>query len=121
MIVDEQRKMVMMLKKAEYIEGFLQPDNQILDKLAKENRDIRDIEPNIGIELYPEMLERCIQLTRKNGLIVADDVLFKPMGIRSELSDPVHQYNEMVCTDERLYTTILPIGDGMAISVKLRD
>lgn len=71
--------------------------------------------------LYPLLLERSVQLTRKFGIIVADDALFKPRGIPAKFSDPVHQYNQLVFADARLYSTILPIGDGITISVKLSD
>lgn len=71
--------------------------------------------------LYSPMLEKCISLTRKNGLIIADDVLFKPMGIPEKFSEPVHEYLKKVFSDKRLYNTILPIGDGLAISMKLCD
>jgi predicted O-methyltransferase YrrM len=71
--------------------------------------------------LYCAMLEKCIELTRKNGLILADDALFKPMGIPDKFSEPVHRYLEKVFADNRLYSTILHIGDGVAISTKLTD
>lgn len=69
--------------------------------------------------LYVPMLEKCIELTRKNGLIIADDVLFKPMGIPEIFSKPMDEYVKKVFSDKRLYTTILPIGDGAAISTKI--
>ncbi len=71
--------------------------------------------------LYTEMLDKCIELTRKNGLIIADDTLFKPMGIPVKFSEPMDRYNKMVFSDKRIYSTILPIGDGATISVKLAD
>lgn len=71
--------------------------------------------------LYSTMLEKCISLTRKNGLIIADDALFKPMGVPEKFSEPVHRYNKKVFSDKRLYSTILPIGDGVVISTKLCD
>lgn len=71
--------------------------------------------------LYSSMLEKCISLTGKNGLIIADDVLFKPMGIPEKFSEPVHEYLKKVFSDKRLYNTILPIGDGLAISMKICD
>jgi predicted O-methyltransferase YrrM len=58
--------------------------------------------------LYSSMLEECINLTRKNGLIIADDALFMPMGIPEKFSAPVHRYIEKVFSDDRLYSTILP-------------
>ena len=71
--------------------------------------------------LYSPLLERSIALTRKFGIIVADDALFKPRGIPAPFSDLMHDYNERVFADSRLYSTILPIGDGVTISVKLCD
>lgn len=71
--------------------------------------------------LYPLLLERSIALTRKFGILVADDALFKPRGIPASFSEPVHDYNQRVFADARLYSTILPIGDGVTISVKLCD
>jgi predicted O-methyltransferase YrrM len=71
--------------------------------------------------LYSPMLEKCISLTRKNGFIIADDVLFKPMGIPEKFSEPVHKYLKKVFEDKHLYSTILPIGDGVAVSMKLCD
>jgi predicted O-methyltransferase YrrM len=69
--------------------------------------------------LYPVLLNRCVELTRKHGAIVADDALFRPRGVEKKFSDPVHEYNRMVFADSRLYSTILPVGDGITISVKL--
>ena len=71
--------------------------------------------------LYPELLERCISLVRVNGIIIADDTLFKPMGIPDSLSKPMDEYNRLVFADPRLYSTILPIGDGVTVSVKIKD
>ncbi|WP_242877005.1 O-methyltransferase [Alkaliphilus peptidifermentans] len=70
-------------------------------------------------ELYTTMLENCIDITRKGGLIIADDTLFKPMGMPAQYSVPVDKYNEKVFADKRLYSIILPIGDGVTISMKL--
>lgn len=69
--------------------------------------------------LYSPMLEKCISLTRKNGLIIADDVLFKPMGIPDKFSKPMDDYVKKIFSDKRLYSTIIPIGDGLAVSTKL--
>ncbi|HPQ70762.1 MAG TPA: O-methyltransferase [bacterium] len=71
--------------------------------------------------LYPQLLSRCVELTRVGGLIVADDTLFVPMGVAEKFAAPIHRYNEMIFADPRLYSTILPIGDGVALSLKLRD
>ncbi len=89
---------------------------------------VKELEGNFDVilqdsskPLYPDMLDKCIELTRKNGLIIADDTLFKPMGIAERFSEPMDRYNKMVFSDKRLYSTILPIGDGATVSVKLTD
>jgi predicted O-methyltransferase YrrM len=69
--------------------------------------------------LYPRLLGRCVELTRRGGIIVADDTLFKPRGVDPKFSDPVDEYNRLVFADERLYSTILPIGDGLTVSLRL--
>jgi predicted O-methyltransferase YrrM len=68
--------------------------------------------------LYPIMLEKCIQKIRPGGVIAADDALFWPMGAREKLSKFMDEYNHKVFADPRLESTILPIGDGLIISVK---
>jgi predicted O-methyltransferase YrrM len=71
--------------------------------------------------LYPHLLERCIDLTRLYGVIVADDALFQPLGRPDRLSAPIDQYNHKVFSDPRLYSSILPIGDGLTLSVKVES
>jgi predicted O-methyltransferase YrrM len=71
--------------------------------------------------LYPVLMDRCVELTRRHGVIVADDALFKPKGIEAKFSDPIDEYNRLVFADPRLYSTILPIGDGITLSVRLQD
>jgi predicted O-methyltransferase YrrM len=71
--------------------------------------------------LYPILLNKTIELVRLNGIIAADDALFLPMGYEKPNAEAIHKYNIMVFNEPRLYSTILPIGDGLTLSVKLRD
>ncbi|PKK88573.1 MAG: O-methyltransferase [Candidatus Wallbacteria bacterium HGW-Wallbacteria-1] len=71
--------------------------------------------------LYPVMLERTVRLLKINGILIADDALFKPMGMAESLSGATDLYNQLIFKDKRLYSTILPIGDGLAVSVKISD
>lgn len=68
--------------------------------------------------LYPKMLDDCIEKLRPLGILIADDALFPPMGYPENLSHPIHEYNQRVLSDPRLISTILPIGDGLTISLK---
>jgi len=77
---------------------------------------------------YEPMLERIIALLRPGGVLVTDNVLcggsvvpgFPQLAPRHDPAtiDAIAGYNRRLATDTRLLTTILPIGDGVAISLK---
>ncbi len=78
-------------------------------------------------QLYGPMLERLIDLLRPGGLLVTDNVLWDgevvPGFVAIPKRDPgdtraIAEYNERLATQPRLTTTILPLRDGVAISVK---
>jgi predicted O-methyltransferase YrrM len=73
-----------------------------------------------GKYLYPLLHDKIVRLTRNGGLIIADDTLFKVNpDIRKGLGDHVDEYNKMVFADTRLYSTILPVGHGITVSLKI--
>lgn len=69
-------------------------------------------------QLYLPMLETCIQKLRPGGILVADDALFPAMDVPEHMKKPIQDYNQAVFQDDRLVSTILPIGDGMMLSFK---
>lgn len=70
--------------------------------------------------MYAPMLEDCIRLVKVGGIIVADDTLFKAMGVAGIYSDDIDKYNTIVKEDDRLCSMILPIGSGITVSVRLK-
>ncbi len=70
--------------------------------------------------LYNIVIDKCIELLKPNGLIFADDTLFLPMGFKERLAKPMDDYNKYVCCHPQLVTTILPVGDGITISLKVK-
>lgn len=75
---------------------------------------------------YPEFLPECLRLLTSGGILVSDNVLYKGMVANSELVvrrkktivKRMKDYLTAICNDERLETSIIPIGDGVAISYK---
>lgn len=75
---------------------------------------------------YPEFLPDCLRMLREGGLLVSDNVLFKGMVANDELVvrrkktivNRMRTYLELLCTDPALDTSILPVGDGVALSYK---
>lgn len=75
---------------------------------------------------YATFLEKAIAMSIPGALLVSDNILFR--GLVAEEPATVHRrhrgmvqkiksYNEMLMHDERLHTVIVPIGDGLALSV----
>lgn len=75
---------------------------------------------------YPEFLPECLRMLRPGGLLVSDNVLYKGMITGDELVvrrkrtivNRMRSYLDSICSDPSLDTSILPVGDGVALSYK---
>lgn len=75
---------------------------------------------------YPEFLPECLRMLNKGGLLVSDNVLYKGMIASDELVvrrkktivKRMRDYLDSICKNEELETSIIPIGDGVALSYK---
>ncbi|WP_027621365.1 O-methyltransferase [Acetivibrio clariflavus] len=75
---------------------------------------------------YPEFLPECLRLLSPGGLLISDNILYKGMIANDELVvrrkktivKRLRNYLDMLCNSENLETSIIPIGDGVAISYK---
>ena len=77
---------------------------------------------------YEPLLDRLVGLLRPGGVLVTDNVLWSGEVIPGYVNPPARNaadttaiaaYNQTLANDARLFTTFLPIGDGVALSVKL--
>ena len=78
--------------------------------------------------LYTPLLDRLVPLLRIGGLLITDNVLWDGEVVPGFISTPVRDpettaaiaaYNEKVTTDPRLRTSIVPLRDGVAISIRI--
>jgi len=71
---------------------------------------------------YPTALEKAIPRIRKGGLLIADNVLWSGSVIKPS-EEPstigIQTFNRLVFAEPQLLTTILPLRDGVSISLKL--
>ncbi len=75
---------------------------------------------------YVKYLPILKDLLEPNGVLVADDVLIYGWATgeaevpakRHMLAQHIREYIDAVLSDDELYTVILDVGDGMAVSVK---
>ncbi len=72
---------------------------------------------------YDEFLDKILKILNPNGLIICDNVLYKGLIANDELVTKrkrtivrnMREFLEYVSTNERFETSIIPIGDGIAL------
>lgn len=73
-------------------------------------------------KLYVELLDDCIKALRKGGVLIADDTLWHGSVVIPGENDAdtrvMRKYNKITLQDGRLESIVVPIGDGVTISVK---
>ena len=73
---------------------------------------------------YNHFLPHCLRLLKEDGIIVADNVLFRGMVASQELVQRrkitivkrMRTYLDLVTQDENLITSVIPMGDGIAVT-----
>jgi predicted O-methyltransferase YrrM len=77
---------------------------------------------DVDKDCYPQVPPRALPRLRAGGLLVTDNALWYGRVAappEDEWTAGVQAYNRMVSSDEALITTIVPIRDGLAVSLKL--
>lgn len=78
-------------------------------------------------KLYEPMLDRLVELLRPGGLLVADNILWNGEVIPGYVAEKKYSeedtaaivsFSKRIADDPRLYTSFLPVGDGVSVSVK---
>lgn len=126
--IERSEEMIELAKKN--IEGFGLSDKihieagdclEVLEKL-EEPYDL--IFMDAGKGHYNHFLPHCLRLLKEDGIIIADNVLFRGMVASDDLVKRrkitivkrMRTYLEMVSNDKDLVTSVIPMGDGIAIT-----
>lgn len=75
---------------------------------------------------YKRYFPECKRLLRRGGVLLSDDVLLygwvsgeaETPKKRRMLVEHIREYLTELCSDEEFITSILPLGEGLAVSVK---
>lgn len=76
---------------------------------------------------YETVLDRLVALLRPRGVLVSDNILWQGDVVPGFRAEPIHsgestaiitRYSRRLVADARLATTFLPVGDGVAVSVR---
>ena len=73
---------------------------------------------------YNHFLPHCLRLLKEDGIIIADNVYLEEWLLSDELVKRrkitivkrMRKYLEMVSKDENLITSVIPMGDGIAVT-----
>jgi len=75
---------------------------------------------------YNHFLPHCLRLLKKEGVLIADNVLFRGMVASKELVKRrkitivkrMKSYLELVSNNDELITSVIPMGDGISVTVR---
>lgn len=95
-----------------------------LEVLERLNEPFDLIFMDAGKGHYNHFLPHCLRLLSEDGIIVADNVLFRGMVASDELVKRrkitivkrMRTYLDLVTQDENLITSVIPMGDGIAVT-----
>lgn len=95
-----------------------------LELLSEEKPGSYDIVFNdVDKEDYPRVFRLAPQRVRRGGLFITDNVLWHGRVAMDDVDDPqtraIREYNRLLFAAPDLFTTILPLRDGVAVATKL--
>jgi predicted O-methyltransferase YrrM len=93
-----------------------------LQLLAPENGPFDLVYCDIDKESYPEAFEMSKPRLRPGGILIADNVLWSGRiadpSVADDETEAIREFTRRIFADPDFFTTIIPIRDGMSISVK---
>jgi predicted O-methyltransferase YrrM len=112
------------LKKFDLSHKIKIEEGDCLEVLEKLDEPFDLIFMDAGKGHYNHFLPHCLRLLKEDGIIVADNVLFRGMVASQELVKRrkitivkrMRTYLELVTQDKDLITSVIPMGDGIAVT-----
>lgn len=109
---------------ANKIDLRLAPATETLDKLLAQGQagtfDFAFIDADKSN--YPRYYEQSLQLLRKGGVIAIDNVLWDGKvadpSVKDADTQAIRAVNELIHKDERVWPSLVPIGDGLLLAMK---
>ncbi|MHA2025060.1 MAG: O-methyltransferase [Candidatus Thorarchaeota archaeon] len=118
-IVEPARKAFGRMGVSDNIEIIVGDAIEVLAEIESETYDV--VFQDSTKRGYPVMLEDCIRVLKKGGLFLVDDTLFPVIRQPNEWTESdraIDQFNKALLQLD-VISTILPIGEGCTIAVKL--
>jgi len=80
---------------------------------------------DVNKDQYPDVFRLAIPRLRLGGLFVADNVLWygraaKPARKNDAETSAIQKFNKLIYSSPRLFTTVIPLRDGLAVCERVR-
>ena len=103
--------------------------NLVLPELAAKGNRYDMIFVDAAKAQYNSFFDYCMEMLEDGGLLISDNILYKGMTASDDLVlhrkrtivKRLRKYVEMICNHTLLDTAILPLGDGVGISIKTKE
>ena len=119
-------------KKAEEARGYFQKagvsdritikTGDALEVLSEQKQEFDVIFNDVDKEDYPRVFKLAVPRLRKGGLFITDNVLWNGRVAQKNPTEAstkaILEFNRLLYKSQDLFTTILPIRDGVAVAVK---
>ena len=105
------------------IKTIIKPASESIEELKKENNYFDIVFIDADKENYKKYYESTLELTKKNGLIIIDNVLWHgevaDENNNEKYTNIIRDFNEHVKSDKKTEQVIIPLGDGFTVCRKL--
>ncbi|MFZ9995769.1 MAG: O-methyltransferase [Pelagibacteraceae bacterium] len=108
-------------KQDKKIKTIVKPAEESLEELKNQLFDLIFIDAD---KLnYKKYYDKSLELLKKSGLIVIDNVLWHGEIVDEKINDKftisLREFNQYIANDKRVEKVIIPLGDGMTVCRKL--
>jgi predicted O-methyltransferase YrrM len=113
------------LKRARVLDRVRLLTGDALELLRSTEGEFDLIFNDVNKDQYPDVFRLAIPRVRLGGLFIADNVLWygraaKPARKNDVETAAIQKFNELIYSSPRLFTTVIPLRDGLAVCERVR-
>jgi caffeoyl-CoA O-methyltransferase len=110
-------------KQEKKIKTIIKPATESIEELKKEKNIFDIVFIDADKDNYKKYYDSTLKLTKKNGLIIIDNVLWHgevaDKNNNEKYTNIIRDFNEHVKNDKKTEQVIIPLGDGFTVCRKL--
>lgn len=112
------------LKELDVLHKVTFHQGNVLDIVPKLNQSYDLIFNDINKSQYPKILPVLVEKLRIGGMLISDNVLWKGKVVEENPDNDntkyIQEFNKLLYENKSLWTSIMPLRDGLSLSIKLK-